>query len=65
LISRADLEQRLQAARKSIVSSLGHPQIGITLDTYSHVVPTLQLEAASKLDVLMRCSQKNGKSRRA
>jgi integrase len=33
---------------------LGHSQIGITLDTYSHVVPTMQLEAASKLDTMMR-----------
>lgn len=36
---------------------LGHSQIGITLDTYSHVVPTMQLEAARKLDVLLRPSR--------
>jgi integrase len=33
---------------------LGHSQIGITLDTYSHVVPTLQLEAADRLNEVMR-----------
>jgi integrase len=41
---------------KVVQERLGHSQIGITLDTYSHVVPTLQLEAASKLDALMRRS---------
>ena len=33
---------------------LGHSQISITLDTYSHVLPSLQLEAAGKLDDVMR-----------
>lgn len=31
---------------------LGHATIGITLDTYSHVPPTLQKEAAARLDAL-------------
>ena len=42
---------------KVVQERLGHSQIGITLDTYSHVVPTLQLEAATKLDGLMRPSR--------
>jgi hypothetical protein len=42
---------------------LGHSQIGITLDTYSHVVPTLQLEAAGKLDAVMRMSAKPRRAR--
>jgi integrase len=29
---------------------LGHSNIGITLDTYSHVLPGMQREAADKLD---------------
>jgi integrase len=29
---------------------LGHSQISTTLDLYSHVLPTLQQEAAEKLD---------------
>ena len=29
---------------------LGHASIAITLDTYSHVLPTLQEEAARDLD---------------
>ncbi len=39
---------------KVVQERLGHSQIGITLDIYSHVVPTMQLEAASKLDAMMR-----------
>jgi integrase len=42
---------------KIVQERLGHSQIGITLDIYSHVVPTMQLEAAGKLDVLMRTSE--------
>ncbi len=32
---------------------LGHATIGITLDTYSHVVGSLQREAADRLDELL------------
>lgn len=39
---------------KVVQERLGQSQIGITLDTYSQVVPTLQLEAAGKLDTIMR-----------
>lgn len=42
---------------KVVQERLGHSQIGITLDIYSHVVPTMQLEAAGKLDMLMRPAQ--------
>lgn len=35
---------------KVVQERLGHSQIGITLDTYSHVAPTLQADAADKLD---------------
>jgi integrase len=49
---------------KVVQERLGHSQIGITLDTYSHVVPSMQLEAASKLDTLMRSSRNSGKPRR-
>jgi integrase len=49
---------------KVVQERLGHSQIGITLDTYSHVVPTMQLEAAGKLDAVMRPSRKFSGSRR-
>jgi integrase len=38
---------------KVVQERLGHSQISITLDTYSHVLPTLQVEAASKFDKLL------------
>jgi hypothetical protein len=31
-----------------------HSQISVTLDTYSHVLPTMQVEAAGKFDQLLR-----------
>jgi integrase len=35
---------------KIVQERLGHSQIGITMDTYSHVLPMMGLEAAAKLD---------------
>lgn len=35
---------------KTISDTLGHSQISITLDLYSHVAPALQAQAAAKLD---------------
>ena len=32
---------------------LGHSQISLTMDTYSHVIPTLQKEAAGRMDDLL------------
>ncbi|HEY7035874.1 MAG TPA: hypothetical protein VH482_31340 [Thermomicrobiales bacterium] len=32
---------------------LGHNTIGVTMDTYSHVLPDMQRKAASKLDELV------------
>jgi integrase len=31
---------------------LGHSSIAITLDTYSHVIPTMQRQAAAAMDAL-------------
>ena len=31
---------------------LGHASVGITLDTYSHVLPTMQAEAVRAFDAL-------------
>ena len=41
---------------KVVQERLGHSQIGITLDTYSHVLPTMGVEAAKKLDGVLRLS---------
>jgi hypothetical protein len=35
---------------KVVSERLGHASIGITLDTYSHVMPGMQEEAAEKID---------------
>ena len=43
----------LQGVHPKIVSErLGHASIGITLDTYSHVLPVMQEEAARAFDDL-------------
>jgi integrase len=34
---------------KVVAERLGHPSISITMDTYSHVTPNMQQQAASKL----------------
>lgn len=39
---------------KIVSERLGHATIAITLDTYSHVLPGLQEEAASRLDIALR-----------
>jgi integrase len=39
---------------KVVSERLGHSIIAITLDTYSHVLPGIQEEAASKLDAALR-----------
>jgi integrase len=45
----------LQDVNAKIVSErLGHAKIEITLNIYSHVLPTLQARAAEKLEVVMR-----------
>jgi site-specific recombinase XerD len=38
---------------KIVSEMLGHSQIAVTLDLYSHVTPTMQREAATALDILL------------
>jgi integrase len=38
---------------KVISERLGHSNIKITLDTYSHVLPNMQEEAANQIDALL------------
>jgi integrase len=38
---------------RTIMETLGHSQISLTLNTYSHVLPALQVEAAAKLDAIL------------
>ncbi|MER3401403.1 MAG: site-specific integrase [Thermoflexus sp.] len=50
----ATLLLRLGVHPKVVQERLGHSQIGVTLDTYSHVLPSMQKEAARKLDAIFR-----------
>jgi integrase len=38
---------------RTIMETLGHSQIGLTLNTYAHVVPSLQRDAADVMDRLL------------
>ena len=43
----------LQGVHPKVVSErLGHASVGITLDTYSHVLPSMQSEAVRAFDQL-------------
>src|SRR5262249_27905788 len=45
----------LSSVNPKVVSErLGHANIAITLQTYSHVLPTMQQDAAATLDTLLR-----------
>jgi integrase len=39
---------------KVVQERLGHSSIVMTMDTYSHVVPTMQQEAAKKIDDMLK-----------
>jgi integrase len=51
--SCASLLLSLGVHPKIVQELLGHSQISITLDTYSHVLPSLQKEAVQRLDSLL------------
>ena len=38
---------------KVVADMLGHARVGLTLDVYSHVLPSLQGEAAGKIEALL------------
>jgi integrase len=39
---------------KVVQERLGHSSIAITMDLYSHVTPSMQVDAAAKLDDILR-----------
>jgi integrase len=46
-----------QGVHPKVVSErLGHATVGITLDVYSHVLPGMQEEAATRTDVALRAA---------
>ena len=52
--SAATLMLRAGVHPKVVSERLGHATVGITLDTYSHVLPDLQRDAAEALDAVLR-----------
>lgn len=49
-----------QGVHPKVVSErLGHSKIGITLDTYSHVLPGMQEDAAQRIDASLRLAIQN------
>jgi integrase len=46
---------------KVVQERLGHSQISLTMDTYSQVLPTIQKEAAAKLDGLFGTDERAGR----
>ena len=38
---------------RTIMETLGHSQISLTLNTYAHVLPALQAAAADKIDAIL------------
>lgn len=51
--SAATLMLALGVPAKVVAEALGHSRVGITLDTYTHVLPHLQEEAAARMDGLL------------
>ncbi len=47
-------ERRFDVPQKVVSERLGHATVAITLDTYSHVLPGLQKEAAGRIDDALR-----------
>jgi hypothetical protein len=45
---------------KVVQERLGHSQVSVTLDTYSHVTPSLQREAARRIDGLLESRPRRG-----
>ena len=35
------------------METLGHSQVSLTLNTYSHVLPALQQDAAARMDAIL------------
>jgi len=42
------------APRHGIVETLGHSNVGMTINPYAHVVPSLQRHAADRMDEVLR-----------
>ena len=54
--SHATLALQAGVHPKVVQERLGHANIGITLDTYSHVTPAMQADAAERVAALLELS---------
>ena len=50
-------------APRVVMETLGHSQIGLTMNTYSHVVPALGRDAAERMDALLATGTTNATTR--
>ena len=44
---------------RTVMDVLGHSQIALTMNTYSHVLPALKSDATSKMNDLLTANQPN------
>jgi integrase len=44
---------------KVLQERLGNASIAITIDTYSHLMPNMQTDAAAKIDAVLKAAHKN------
>jgi len=51
-LSRAGVHPKIVSER------LGHSSVGVTLDTYSHVLPSMQQDAVRLIDVALKTAIK-------
>lgn len=49
-------------APRTVMEILGHSQIGLTMDTYSHIVPELKQEVADLMDQVLQGKAKVGRN---
>jgi integrase len=42
-----------RASPRVLMEMLGHSQISLTMNTYSHVMPSLQQDAVARLEALL------------
>jgi integrase len=52
--TRATLRLAAGTNPKIVFEVLGHKDVAITLDRYSHAMPTMQVESMGRLDVVRR-----------
>jgi len=58
--SHATLMLKRNVHPKIVSERLGHSRVALTLDTYSHVLPNMQTEAAAAVDAAFGGAQKGG-----